>query len=249
MGIFATRTRRGAQAEVVAGAGSTTDAQARVPAPLEVVGEHLTAGQDASVACAMVGQMTARDGADLGVALDGLRATWARVQGGEPDFRAVRALCTAWSEETLGYLHQLSCENPLTGLASLAHVRARLAEGYRGAQQGGESMSANHALVVIDLPLPEVTVGHRDPFQATLRLVRLARASRAVFPGEETICQANPHRVVVLVARGEKLARQVGQLRDLVEDVVPSGRTRVWIEGLPSTDEGAGLLLDEIARR
>ena len=79
----------------------------------------------------------ARDGADLGEALDGLRATYARVQGGEPDFRALRALCIAWSEETLGYLHQLSCEDPLTGLASLAHLRARLSEVYRGAEQGG----------------------------------------------------------------------------------------------------------------
>jgi hypothetical protein len=162
-------------------------------------------------------------------------------------------LCQAWSEETLGYLHQLSCEDPLTGLASLAHLRARLSEVHRGAEQGGESMTASHALVVIDLPL----LAHRstggstpdDPFESALRLVRVARSARMVFPGEETICQASSHRLVVVCERDERLARRVGLLRDLVEDLDPlSGRARVWIEGLPSSDDGVALLLDEIAR-
>jgi hypothetical protein len=136
MGIFATLSRKGAQADVAPDAAAE-DVQAILPARFEAVGEHLVAGRDASVACAMVGHEMARDGADLGEALDGLATTYARVLGGEPDFRAVRALCVAWSEETLGYLSQLSCENPLTGLASLAHLRARLTEGYRTAEQGG----------------------------------------------------------------------------------------------------------------
>ena len=50
------------------------------------------------------------------------------MRGDEPDFDATEALSVAWSEETLGYLHQVSCEDPLTGLATLAHLRARLAE-------------------------------------------------------------------------------------------------------------------------
>ena len=139
MGIFATLVRRGAHAEVRANAEPDAKVlQFPLPARFEAVGERLAAGHDASSACAVVGRETARDGADLGEALDGLRTTYARVQGGEPDFRALRALCLAWSEETLRYMHQLSCEDPLTGLASLAHVRARLSEVYRGAEQGGD---------------------------------------------------------------------------------------------------------------
>ena len=107
MGIFATRTRRGAQAEVVSDVETALGAQESSPARFEAVGEPLAAGHDASAACAMVGRETARAGADLGEALDGLRSTYAHVLGGEPDFGAVRALCQAWSEETLGYLHQL----------------------------------------------------------------------------------------------------------------------------------------------
>lgn len=249
MGIFATRTRKGAQAEVAPGAGTVMGVRGRVPARFEAVAERLAAGQDASVACSMVGRHTARDGADLGEALDGLRATYARVQGGEPGFRALRALCQAWSEETLGYLHQLSCEDPLTGLASLAHLRARLSEVQRGAEQGGRSMTTSHALVVVDLPLLAQPAAVHDPFESALRLVRAARTARMVFAGEETICQASARRLVVVAERGEGLARRVGLLRDLVEDLDPlAGRARVWIEGLPSSDDGVALLLDEIAR-
>ena len=72
MGIFATLARRGAQAEVAPGVGPVEDAQHLLPARFEAVGEHLAAGRDASNACAMVGRDMARDGADLGEALDGL---------------------------------------------------------------------------------------------------------------------------------------------------------------------------------
>ncbi len=252
MGLFATRVRRGAQAVVPPGSATSSTVQAAMPARFEAVGERLGAGQDVSAACAVVGRQWARDGADLGAALDGLRATYARVQGGEPDFRALRALCEAWSEETLGYLHQLSCEDPLTGLASLAHLRARLAEVSRGAEQGGESMATSHALVVLDLPLPGSPAvpgpAADDPFAPVLRLVRLVRNVRAVFPGGETVCQAAPRRLVVLAERGDLLGRRVGHLRELLEDLVPAERPRVWIEGLPASDTAAALLLDEVAR-
>jgi len=262
MGIFATLVRRGAHAEVRANAEPDANVlQFPLPARFEAVGERLAAGHDASSACAVVGRETARDGADLGEALDGLRTTYARVQGGEPDFRALRALCLAWSEETLGYLHQLSCEDPLTGLASLAHVRARLSEVYRADEQGGRSTNTSHALVVVDLPLLARGPSEGGPvadrgvsgvvagFESALWLAQLADYVRLVFPGGETIGQAGPSRLVVVAERGESLAARVGLLRGLVEDMDARGeRPRVWIEGLPPSDDGAGFLLDEIAR-
>ena len=92
-------------------------------------------GVDADVigACTVVGRDVARDGAALGEALSGLRATYHLVLGTPPAFEATEALSVAWSEATLQYLHDLSCEDPLTGLASLAHVRTRLDEIYREA--------------------------------------------------------------------------------------------------------------------
>ena len=56
--------------------------------------------------------------------------------GTEPAFTDACAVALGWSEATLAYLHQLSCADPLTGLASMAHLRGRLTEVYRGVRAG-----------------------------------------------------------------------------------------------------------------
>jgi hypothetical protein len=241
MGIFAAIHRRGAPAgSEIAGEAEWTG----TPARFEAVADLLTTGRDVTVACTEVGRELARDGADLGEALNGLKAVWAAVAGGDPDFAAVRALSVAWGEETLGYVHQLSCEDPLTGLATRGHLRARLGEVYRAAEQRGSSASSTHALVVLDLPLLAAGGPAQDPFSSALWLVKLAETVRLVFSGE-----ASRTRLVALAERGDLLARRVGLLRDLVNDLGPEmGRARTWIEGLPSTIDAAAWLLDEVAR-
>jgi hypothetical protein len=37
-------------------------------------------------------------------------------------------------------------------------------------------------------------------------------------------------------------------LRTLLDGAEPAAGVRVWIEGLPGSDAGAGMLLDELAR-
>jgi len=60
---------------------------------------------------------------------------------------------------------------------------------------------------------------------------------------------SDPYPVVKAEALGMELARRVGLLRSLAQDAAPaSSRTRVWVEGLPPTDDGAAMLLDELAR-
>jgi len=209
MGIFATLARRGAHADGARDDEAWAESVGHgVPVRFEAVAERLVAGRDATDACAEVGRELARDGAALGEALDGLHATWAHVLGGEPHFGAARALSEAWGEESLGYLHQLSCEDPLTGLASLAHLQARVSEVYRGAEQGGMSPGQSHALVLVDLPWLARPSAWDDPFEATLRLVRLAETARRVFQGEESIAKASPSRLVILAERGSLLARE-----------------------------------------
>lgn len=246
MGIFAAINRKGAPAgSEIAGEAKWTG----VPGRFEAVTELLTARRDVTVACTAVGRELARDGADLGEALSGLKGVWARVVGGDPDFAAVHALCVAWGEETLGYVHQLSCEDPLTGLATRGHLRARLGEVYRAAEQRGSSASSTHALVVLDVPLLAAGGPAQDPFSFALWMVRLAEAVRLVFSGEEVIASVSRTRLVTLAERGDLLARRVGLLRDLVDDLGPEpGRARTWIEGLPSTIDAAAWLLDEVAR-
>ena len=256
MGLFTTLSRRstvatGDESQEMSERLRTAPESGGVPARFEAVGEALVAGSRVHDACAVVGRELARDGVDLSEALDGLRSTFAQVFDQEPDFASTEALSVAWSDETLGYLHQVSCENPLTGLATLAHLRARLAELQRGAEVSGKPVTAGHALVVLDLPAPESDVagirgGH---FGRALLLARIADRARLVFAGEESIGEASPSRLLVLAPRTDDLGLRVVVLRDLIADSTSlGGAVRVWIEGLPSSHAATAALLDELAR-
>ena len=130
-----------------------TDTQRHdLPPGYDAVAEALVAGRSPVAACAVVGRDLASDGVSLGEALSGLAATYGVVGAGLPDFAAVESLAVAWSEATLDFLHDVTCEDPLTGLASAPHLRTRLTEVYRGAELAGESIRSTYALVVVDVP-------------------------------------------------------------------------------------------------
>jgi len=247
MGLFTTSSRR----TVIADDASQEMPERlrdEVPARFEAIGEALVAGSRAHAACAVVGRELARDGVDLREALDGLRSTFAQVLGCDPDFGSTEALSVAWSDETLGYLHQVSCENPLTGLATLAHLRARLAELQRAAEASGTPVTTGHALVVVDLPTRRSS-SLDDHFGHALLMARIADRARLVFSGEESIAEATASRLLVLAPRTDDLGLRVVVLRDLISDSNPlGGAVRVWIEGLPSSHAAMAALLDELAR-
>ena len=251
MGIFAARTRRVATEDPEAGRALSERERLGLPPRFEAVGEALASGSSSVEQCSVVGWQLAQDGASLQEVLDGLRATSLDVLGEEPTFEDISALCAAWSESTLAYLHQMSCEDPMTGLTSLAHVRTRLSELYRGELRAEGSTQQRYALVVADLPgdatgMAAPRDGH---LSRAMRIGRLGEATRTVFAGTETIGRLGEHRVVVVVERSARLGRRVALLRKLLDQVDLSGHTaRVWIEGLPSTDNGAAMLLDELAR-
>ncbi|CAM3845527.1 hypothetical protein NOZE110980_17535 [Nocardioides zeicaulis] len=227
------------------GAEGRPGSRSGLPHRFEAVGEALSSGSDGLDACAVLGEELARDGASLEEALDGLRqAAWHAV-GTEPSYDMVAAMVLAWGETTLGYLHQLSCDDPLTGLASQAHLRSRLAELHR---LGGDAVR-DHALVVCSVPVgddPSDDVG--DHFTRAMRLARTGESARTVFARDETIARLGTRRVVVLTRRDTMLGRRAGVLRTLLGGGDPSGGVRVWIEGVPPSDEGTGMLLDDLAR-
>jgi GGDEF domain-containing protein len=220
-----------------------------LPMRFEAVGEALASGGDAVAACSVVGGDVARDGAALGEALSGLRTTYSLVRGTEPAFDATEALAVAWSEATLEYLHDLSCEDPLTGLTSLAHVRTRLAEVYREAELTDAGVQTSHALVIVALRSRgrEAILEHH--FTRALRLTQVAEAVRAVFSGGQTIGRLGQNRAVALVSRTPDLGTSVSTLVEYLEDLGLGGSdVRVWIEGLPASADSASRLLDELAR-
>lgn len=246
MGIFATRTRRFATDGPEAGRALSESAWVGLPVRFRAVGEALASGSGSAEACSVVGWDLAQDGMALPEVLDHLRTIYQRVLGVEPTFADVSAISTAWSESTLGYLHQISCEDPMTGLTSLAHLRTSVSEAYRGEARVGGAVSERHALVVADLPADSPWQrSPGDDLARAMRLTQLGEAARTVFSGRETIAGINDHRLAVLTHRDDRLGRRVAVLRTLV---CHEQETRVWIEGLPSTDLEAGHLLDELAR-
>ena len=255
MAIFAPFIRRkSAVGEQTLGRDLPEAIRQALPMRFEAVGEALASDADTIAACTVVGRDVARDGAALGEALDGLRATYSLVKGTAPDFGSAQALSIAWSEATLEYLHQLSCEDPLTGLASLAHVRTRLAELYRSGEQADVSVQTSHALVIVEItfsrqPSPRQTSVSGHTFTRALRLVQIAEAVRSVFSGGETIGRLGLERAVAVVPRDPDLGGCVALLRNLLDALdLGSADVRVWIEGLPASTESAARLLDDLAR-
>jgi len=248
VGRFATRRRRGPTDDPEAGRKLSTELQAALPPRFEAVGEALASGSGTVVACEVAGAALARDGVSLAESLDGLATTARLVRGTEPDHAASRALAIAWSDAMLDYLNDLSCADPLTGLATLAHLRSRVSDVYRGQRQHGTPAGDSHALVVLAAPpWPDAAAGRDDVLTRAMHVARLGDTARTVFAGPETIGQVAPGRVVVLADRDERIGRRVGLLRRMLDGSdVP--RTRVWIEGLPESDEAAGRLLDELTR-
>jgi GGDEF domain-containing protein len=221
----------------------------QLPMRFEAVGEALVSDADVIAACTVVGRDVAKDGAALGEALSGLRATYHLVRRSPPDFEATEALSVAWSEATLEYLHALSCEDPLTGLASLAHVRSRLDELFREAELTDVAVSGSHALVVVELRFREPTDVPGHQFTRALRLVQVTEALRAVYSGGQTLGRLGLDRAVAVVPRTVDLGTSVALLREFIDDLDLGGTdVRVWIEGLPASADSATRLLDELAR-
>jgi hypothetical protein len=226
--------------------------------------DALLAQRDVAAAATEIGRSLAADGVPLDEVFADLAATYAAVGSDEPDYEVVLAVCLAWTEVSLRYLHTLSCDDPLTGLASLPHLRSRLDEVYRDAERRGARISTEQALVVVeayrrltrhDDETPGVRcVDHSvaQRFGSALRMAEVAGALRMVFSGGETLGRAGVHRAVALVRRHPDLPAQVESLRQLLKSRSAAGpdggEQRVWIEGLPSSHDSASVLLDELAR-
>ena len=252
MPLFPTLTFRRTPSPVVPAPGTDLPEDIRLALPMrfEAIAEALwldaVSAADVIGACTVVGRDVARDGAALGEALSGLRATYHLVLGSPPAFEATEALSVAWSEATLQYLHDLSCEDPL---ASLAHALTRLDDINREADLTDVGLPRSHALVIVELSFrgPTSVPGHH--FTRAMRLVQVAEALRAVYSGGQTLGRLGLDRAVAVVPRTTDLGMTVALLRDFLSDLdLGTTDVRVWIEGLPVSGDSATRLLDDLAR-
>lgn len=185
-----------------------------------------------------VGRRLARDGASVGEALRTLRAE-EQARGREPRPEEVEALVEGWADTTLGHLHRLTCEDPLTGLATTAHLRTRVAEQRRA----GVDLAHAHALVVVSPGGSEGDRPSHDPLRAALWGAALGERVRVVF-GDETIAHTASGRVVVLAHKDGRLEALVGLLRRLLLEDGYDVTTRV--HPLPEGELELVLLLERL---
>jgi hypothetical protein len=186
-----------------------------------------------------VGRRLAGEGAGVGEALRTQRAE-AQVRGREPRPEEVEALVEGWADTTLGHLHRLTCEDPLTGLATMAHLRTRVAEQRRA----GVDLARAHALVVVSPSGGEGDRSSHGSLGAALLCAALGERVRVVFGGGETVAHTHTGRVVVLAGRDHRLEGLVALLRRLLEE--DDQPATVQVHPLPEGELELVLLLERL---
>src|SRR5690606_8495162 len=138
--------------------------------------------------------------------------------------------------------HGTGCEDALTSLASVPHLRSRLDDVRREAAL--HARPAERVLVVV-----ETAGGGANGLEESLGALEVADALRTVFRGEEVLARTAPRRFVALTVRGRADATNLALLRLLL------GRTsvgvpapRLWVEELPEADADLTRVLGELAR-
>lgn len=198
---------------------------------VDAVARAVVCGADAAGPCAGLGHARAQAGVGIGETLEDLGALFAALGRDEPPMRCVRALAEGWAESGVFGTAGITCEDPLTGLATAPYLRTRVAELYRGRRPPREA----YGLVVVDL------AARLDPWKRIAWTIVIGHALRRVFPGEETLTLLGTGRVAALVPLRPELELVTARLR---RDVAARHSARVWLERLPDDAIHASRLLD-----
>ncbi|MGW0807265.1 hypothetical protein [Nonomuraea sp. NPDC002799] len=175
--------------------------------------------RDLPLACWALGAARADAGVGIAEGMDDLAALFTEVGTGEPPFAAVRSFASGWAEKSVAPFGELHCEDPLTGLATVAYLRTRLGQLYRGS-------AAGMCLVVAE--------PYRKADEVAERLamaLNLATALRRALPGDETLALLAPARVGALTRSDERLPGKVARLREA--RILYGRRPRVRVRPLP----------------
>jgi hypothetical protein len=201
-------------------------------------------------ACDRLGRSRADAGVGLAETLDDLCALWRLLPAGAPPLPAVRAVAEAWADAGLRHLSTSTCEDPLTGLASAAYLRTRLAEVYREAERAGVPVPDSHALLVVAAEPP--AADPHDPGATGWRMLRHRLAVgvclRTALSGGETLAALSPTNAVGLVARDPALHPMLAGLRHGLAAQAALRPVRIWLERLPTRLDEAYALLADLSR-
>jgi GGDEF domain-containing protein len=157
-----------------------------------------------------------------------------------PVFEVARAASLAWADAAMVRLAGVSCHDPLTSLATVAHLRSRLDETYRGAERAGGRAAESHVLVVAELPRER----QGNEIERALQALDVAEVLRTVFTGDETHARLTPRRFAVLAARTDADDVTVDLLGLLLDRTLTTpGQARLWVERLPASADGVAQVL------
>ncbi|GAA3545544.1 hypothetical protein AFL01nite_23870 [Aeromicrobium flavum] len=185
-----------------------------------------------------VGASAASLGVPLHEVLDRVERAF---DGLEPSFAMVRGVAVAWAETSRALQLEESCEDPLTQLSTVPHLRHSLDALYRGAIRDDTTVSDRHGLVVVELPRQ---LGHA--LESTLHAVDVSVALRTAFPGDEVIAQLSPRRFCVLADRDRLDQPTLNLVTILLRRTFESPPPRVWLELLPPVAQDVTWVLDAL---
>ena len=157
----------------------------------------------------------------------------------DPPLPLICAVAEGWAAESLDQFAQGGCEDPLSGLATLAYLRTRLAEVYREAEHGGTSPADTHRLLVVRLPR------RPDPWRRMALAILVGHDLRAAFPGGDTLSMARPGPAIALVRAHGDLPLRYARLR---RNIQATFGTQIRMTPLPGVLTDALRLVDELAR-
>ena len=207
-------------------------------AAVDTVAAAACHGTGLAAACGVLGRERARAGVGIGEALTDLAALCFVLDGDDPPPDLVIPLAEGWAEAGLASMSAATCEDPLTGLATLPYLRTRLGEMYREARQAGSCTADTHRLLIAELP-PRL-----DPWDRLSVIILVANELRAAFPGGETLSLGGSGRAIALVRALPELAFRATGLR---RNLTAAHGTRLRLLKPPARLDEALRLLDGLA--
>jgi hypothetical protein len=190
-------------------------------------------------ACGRLGQARGRAGIGIAETITDLAALYQALDRGEPPVRLISSAAEGWAEQGLAQLAGGSCEDPLTGLTTVAYLRTRLSEVYREAAELGTSAARSHRLVVVSPPR------RADPWRRLASSIVLGNDLRTAFPGGDTLSQVpGPGTGIALVRADDAMPARYAKLRRALGS---RGGTRITMTQMPALLPEALLLVDRLA--
>src|SRR5579859_6939969 len=190
-------------------------------------------------ACGSLGRARGRAGVGIAETISDLGALYQALEAGDPPLRVVSSTAEGWAEEGMARHYDGSCEDPLTGLATVAYLRTRLGEVYREAADTGTSAVQSHRLVTVSLP------GGPDPWRRLAGSILLGNDLRTAFPGGDTLTQvAGSGTGLALVRADDSMPARYARLRRVL---TVRDRADIRMTQLPALLPEALRLVDRLA--